>query len=156
MTPRYDEASPGSSFSDISLLVVFFSIWLPAGHRPRRTTRYADLIQDLDKQVDECFRIFIALSLGTQLSTSKILVTKPSACDPTREVGAQTVGASLVPERGKFFVSWNGSVAPAGPHCLNGIAGWGKSAINHELAPTLPPSDDHMATSSPSTTTRRR
>ncbi|KAH9041806.1 hypothetical protein EDB84DRAFT_1436528 [Lactarius hengduanensis] len=108
----------------------------------------ADLIQDLNKQVDECFHKFM---LGTQLSTAIDVKHLPSVLEGDEAVrmrlteGLNTAGwrsdRRCLPGTRTRYIDriWEWIRTPDGPVLcwLNGVAGSGKSAISHELAATL-------------------
>ncbi|KAH9065129.1 hypothetical protein EDB83DRAFT_2291711 [Lactarius deliciosus] len=103
----------------------------------------ADLIQDLNKQVDECFHKFM---LGTQLSTAiDVKHLRDEAVRMRITEGLNTGGwrsdhRCLPGTRTRYIDRiWEWIRTPDGPVLcwLNGVAGSGKSAISHELAATL-------------------
>ncbi|KAH9037680.1 hypothetical protein EDB85DRAFT_2198460 [Lactarius pseudohatsudake] len=103
----------------------------------------ADLIQDLNKQVDECFHKFM---LGTQLSTAiDVKHLRDEAVRMRLTEGLNTAGwrsdRRCLPGTRTRYIDriWEWIRTPDGPVLcwLNGVAGSGKSAISHELAATL-------------------
>ncbi|KAF8271660.1 hypothetical protein EI94DRAFT_512512 [Lactarius quietus] len=103
----------------------------------------ADLIQDLNEQVDECFGKFM---LGTQLSTAiDVKHLRDEAIRMRLTEGLNTGGwhsdrRCFPGTRTRYMDSiWEWIRSPDGPALcwLNGVAGSGKSAISHELAATL-------------------
>lgn len=103
----------------------------------------ADLIQDLNEQVDECFRKFM---LGTQLSTAiDVKHLRDEAIRMRLTEGLNTGGwrsdRRCLPGTRTRYIDriWEWVRSPDGPTLcwLNGVAGSGKSTISHELAATL-------------------
>ncbi|KAI0270351.1 hypothetical protein BGY98DRAFT_1100720 [Russula aff. rugulosa BPL654] len=103
----------------------------------------ADLIQDLNKEVDECVNNFM---LGTQLSTGMDVKFLRNEVIRTRVLEGLDTGGwrsdrrCLPGTRTRYInriLEWIRN--PEGPALcwLNGIAGAGKSSISHELAATL-------------------
>ncbi|KAI0301914.1 hypothetical protein B0F90DRAFT_1716338 [Multifurca ochricompacta] len=103
----------------------------------------ADIILDLDKEVDECLRNFM---LGTQLSTGLDIKYLREEAVRTRvledlDTGGWSSDRLCLPGTRKRYINriWEwirGSDEPM--LCwLNGVAGSGKSSISHELAATL-------------------
>ncbi|KAH9007214.1 hypothetical protein EDB86DRAFT_65105 [Lactarius hatsudake] len=103
----------------------------------------ADLIQDLNKQVDESFHKFM---LGTQLSTAiDVKHLRDEAVRMRLTEGLNTGGwrsdRRCLPGTRTRYIDriWEWIRTPDGPVLcwLNGVAGSGKTAISHELAATL-------------------
>ncbi|KAI0302996.1 hypothetical protein BC826DRAFT_324029 [Russula brevipes] len=102
----------------------------------------ADLIQGLNKEVDECFNNFM---LGTQLATGmdvKHLRDEAVRARVTEglDTGWRSDRRCLPGTRTRYIDRiWEWVRNPEGPAwCwLNGVAGSGKSSISHELAATL-------------------
>ncbi|KAI9466620.1 hypothetical protein BJY52DRAFT_4177 [Lactarius psammicola] len=131
-----------SSLSDISRILSDLA-QENAFRRAINRVADADLIQDLNKQVDACFRKFM---LGTQLSTA--MNTKHLRNEAIRmrlaeglNTGGWRSDCRCIPGTRTRYIDriWEWIHSPDGPTLcwLNGVAGSGKSAISHELAATL-------------------
>ncbi|KAH9007216.1 hypothetical protein EDB86DRAFT_66754 [Lactarius hatsudake] len=131
-----------SSLSDISRIL---SNLAQENAFRRAINRVADagLIQDLNKQVDECFRKFM---LGTQLSTAINIKHLRDETIRMRLTEGLNIGGwrsdrrCLLGTRTRYINHvWEWIRSPDGPALcwLNGVTGSGKSALSHELAATL-------------------